>query len=90
MPLWLVIMIAGAAGSGFLFMKARQQAAVNVKKKVKRGRKDVIAAAKGVAKRPSTMPVSAAKTSTEEVHMSQDLSTRVAHDIEEVMRSKGL
>ena len=89
MPLWLVIMIAGAAGSGFLFMKARQQEAVNVKKKVKKGRKDVIAAAKVVAARPDTMSGYRAKPSTETVHMSKDLSSRVAQDIEEVMERKG-
>ncbi len=90
MPLWLIVIIAGAAGSGFLFMKARQQEAVNVKQKVKKGRKDVIAIAKSVAARPSEMPVSRTKTSTEAIHMSKDLSSRVAQDIEEVMRSKGL
>ena len=90
MPLWLVIMVAGAAGTGFLFLKAREIERAAPYKKIRRGNLTVKKAAKAVAARPSTLAVHEPLTSTEPVHMSKDLSTRVAEDIEEVMSKKGI
>lgn len=85
MPLWLVIMVLGLAGCGFLFLKARETEKGQTLKKVKQGHKSVRKAARAVAKRPSTQPVYMAPTSTEEVGMSQSLADAVVRDLEEIL-----
>jgi len=90
MPLWLVIMVAGAAGTGFLFLKAREIERAAPYKKIKQSQKNVKKAAKAVAARPSTLAVHEPLTSTEPVQMSKDMASKVAADIEEVMSKKGL
>ena len=90
MPLWLIIMIAGAAGTGFIFLKAREAEKVNVLKRVKAGHKSVVKAAKHVAKQPSTMPVYERLSTGEKVQISPDLSGKVAKDLEEIMEKKDL
>ena len=90
MPLWLVIVVLGAAGSGYLLLKAREAEKVNVLKRIKAGHKSVVKAAKHVAKRPSTMPVYEPPSSAEQVQISPDLSSRVAKDLEEIMEKKDL
>ena len=57
MPLWLVIIIAGMTGCGFLFLKAREMEKVAPYKKVKMGSLTVKKAAVRAAKRPSGIPV---------------------------------
>ena len=90
MPIWLIIMIAGVAGCGFLFLKAREIEKAAPYKKIKMGNRTVKKVAKQVAKKPSTMPVHEPLTSFEEINMSPDLASTVARDLEEVMRKKNL
>ncbi len=86
MPIWLVIMVLGAAGSGFAFLKARDMERKNTLKKVKAGHKDVKKAARRVVKRPSTVEPYEPLRSKEEVQISEDFSSRVARDLEEILK----
>lgn len=88
MPLWLVILALGAAGTGFLFLKAHQVDKANTLKKVKQGHKSVKKAAKAVAKRPSFMGEREPVPSTEEVNFSKDFPSAAARDIEEVLKKE--
>ncbi len=86
MPLWAVILFLGAASCGWLFLKARQQDAVNVKKKVKAGSKTVIAKAKKVAKADISpiKPIDILEAE-QPVAMSLDVSSKIAKQLEEIM-----
>lgn len=86
MPLWFVIMALGATGCGWVFLKARQMEAEQVKRKVKEGSKDVKAAAKHVAKQPSGVKVIEPVTSEKEVNFSGDISGKMAKELEEILR----
>ena len=90
MPLWLVIVVLGAVGSGYLLLKAREAEKVNVLKRIKAGHKSVVKAAKHVAKQPTTVVPYVPTTSAEQVQISPDLSSRVAKDLEEIMEKKEL
>ena len=87
-PIWIVIMIAGATASGWVFLKARKMEAPAVMKKVERGQESVIKKARAVAKRPSGIPVAVADTSTEPIDMSIDMPGNVAKEIEEIVKRK--
>ncbi len=90
MPLWLVIVVLGAAGSGYLLLKAREAEKVNVLKRIKRGHKSVRKAAKHVAKQPSTVVPYVPPSSRETITLSKDFSGTVAKDLEEIMEKKDL
>jgi len=83
-------MVLGAAGTGFLFLKARQMESKNTLKKVKEGHKSVKKAAKAVAAIPSTVVVEPPLTSEKEINMSQDIPSAIARDLEEVLKEKEL
>ena len=89
MPLWLVIMGLGAAGCGWLFLKARQTEVNATYKKIGGGgSKTVKKAAQKVANRPSTMPVEGPVSSKEPVNFSYGLPSVIVKDLEEIMRKK--
>jgi len=72
MPIWLIIMAAGATGCGWLFLKAREQEKALPYKKLKRESLTVAKAARRAAGRPSTaVPVAVADYSMEPVEMSR-------------------
>ena len=92
MPLWIVIMLLGAAGCGFLFLKAREQEAVNVKKRLKQGSKtlqDKAKKASGEIGMPPVEPYEILEAG-QEVQMSRDTSSRLAKQLEEIMKEKGV
>lgn len=85
MPLWLVIMIAGATGCGYLFLKARESEVEATYKKVTGRSKTVRKAAGKAALRPSFLNEHAIaekepKTSTEQVFMSRSSVDIVAEE----------
>lgn len=88
MPLWAVIMFVGAGFCGWCFLKAREMESKNTLKKVKEGHKSVKKAAKAVADRPSTIVVTEPVTSLEEVNMSRDKPSKVAAELEEILKKK--
>ena len=90
MPLWLVIMVLGAAGTGFIFLKAHGANRANTLKTVKQGHKSVRKAAKAVAAVPTTVITEPVLTSTEEISMSQDVPSAIAKDLAEIMENKGV
>lgn len=91
MPLWIVIMAFGFAGCGFLFLKAHEQEAVNVKKKVKQGSKTLKAMAKkasGDIGAPEEAPYFIDK-SEEPVNMSKGMASSVAEQqISEIVKEQ--
>ena len=90
MPLAIVIMILGAAGCGWLFLKAREEEKAIPYKKLKRESLTVAKAAKKVAARPSTgTPVPVADFNIGEVGMSVDKSSKVATEVAEIQEAKG-
>lgn len=88
MHLWLIIMIAGATFTGWVFLKARQMEGKNTLKKVKAGHKSVKKAAKAVAARPSTVVEKPLNHSAEEISMSRDVPSKVASEIEAIQKAK--
>lgn len=88
MPLWIIVMLAGATFTGWVFLKARQMESKNTLKKVKAGHKSVKKAAKTVAARPSTVEVKQPITSAEEISMSRDVPSKVASEIEAIQKAK--
>ena len=92
MPLWLLIMLIGAGGCGWLLLKAREQEAVNVKKRLKQGSKtlkDKAKKASGEIGMPPVEPYEILEAG-QEVQMSRDASSKVAKQLEEIMKEKGL
>ena len=83
-------MLLGAAGCGFLFLKAREQEAVNVKKRLKQGSKTLKDKAKRASGEIGMPPVEPYKIleAEQEVQMSRDTSSRMAKQLEEIIRSK--
>lgn len=81
-------MFVGAGASGWVFLKARGMENKATLKKVKEGHKDVISKAKAAAKRPSGVPVMGPDTSEEEVNMSLARPSRVAKELEMILKSK--
>ena len=71
MPLAIIIMVIGAAGAGWVFLKARQLEGKNTLKKVKQGSKTVKKAAAHMAKQPSGEEVYQAPASMEPVGISR-------------------
>ncbi len=90
MPIWIVIMVLSAAGTGFIFLKARQVNRANTLKTVKQGHKSVRKAAKAVAAVPSTVITEPVLTSTEQISMSQDVPSSIAEDLAKIMENKGV
>lgn len=88
MPLWIIIMLAGAAGTGWVFLKAREMEGKNTLKKVKAGHKSVKKAAAVAAARPSTVEVKEPVTSAEEISMSEGVPSKVASEIEAIQKAK--
>lgn len=88
MPLWIVILIAGATGCGFLFLKAREMEKAAPYKKLKRDNLTVAKAAKRVAARPSSVAVPVPDFNIEPVNISGDTASRVATEIEEIQKAK--
>lgn len=88
MPLWIVIMVLGATGCGFLFLKARGIETKATYKKVTGRTKTVRQAAKKVAKRPTEDEELAPLPSEEPVYMSRDVPSMKVSELEELMREK--
>ena len=90
MPLWIVIMVLGAAGCGFLFLKAREQEAIQVRRKVKQGSKSVKAKAKQATGDIGMPPVEPHEVLEAEqpVSMSRDVSSQVVKQLEEILKEK--
>jgi len=73
MPLWIIILLGGATGCGFLFLKAREHEKAIPYKKLKRESLTVAKAARRAAGRPSTgVPVPVVDFNIEAVEMSRD------------------
>ena len=89
MPLAIVIMILGAAGCGWLFLRAKRYEAADIRKEINKGSKNVKEVAKHLAKQPSGIGPYEAPTSKEKVQMSRDLSGQVARDIAEILEKEG-
>lgn len=88
MPLWLVIIIAGATGCGWLFLRAREMDAKHTLMKVKEGHKSVKKAAKhatGYIGEPPVIPPPVL-SAEEPVQMSKNVSNEIA----EILEKKGL
>ena len=90
MPLWMLIMLLGAAGCGWLFLKAREQEAVNVKKRLEQGSKTLKDKAKKASGEIGMPPVEPYEIleAEQEVQMSRDISSKVAKELEEIMKEK--
>ncbi len=88
MPIWIVIMVLGAAGTGFIFLKARRMESKATLIKVKQGHKSVRKAAKAVAAVPSIVVTEPVLTSTEEITMSRDIPSSIAKDLAAIMENK--
>ena len=88
MPLWLIVMLAGATGCGWLFLKTRGMENKATLRKVKEGHKSVIKAARHLAKQPSGVEVIQPVTSKEEINLSADMPSILAKEIEEILERK--
>ena len=88
MPLAIVIMILGAAGCGWLFLRARRYEAADIRKETNRGSKNVKEAAKHLAKQPSGIEPYEVPTGKEKVQMSRDLLGQVARDLAEILEKE--
>lgn len=88
MPLWIVIMVLGATGCGWLFLKTRGMENKATLRKVKEGHKSVKKAARHTAKRPSGVEVTQPVTSEEEINLSADMPSIIAKEIEAIFERK--
>lgn len=83
MKLWAWILIFGAAGCGWLFLKARQTEVAATYKKIGRRGKSIRKAAERLAAEPSGIEVVEPPTSKARVSMSRSLADAVAKDLVE-------
>lgn len=88
MPLWIVIMVLGASGCGFLFLKARETERQAIHKKITGRSKTVEKAAKRLAAQPSGVVELAPVTSEGEVNLSRDMPGILAREIAEIVEKQ--
>ena len=92
MKLWIVILILGAAGCGFLFLKAREFDAKSIRKRINKGDKSLKARAKRASGDIGELPIKPPEVLKAEqpVGMSLDPSSGIAKDLAEIMDKEGI